>query len=492
MDMRVLDRHVALLVGAICLVGCDSGGLRLEPPQIQAADWSTAELRLSGLSPALYLDMDDDRLSAASDLRVVAEGAPLEVSRIDEHGVWVRPVSPLPLGQYEVTLSARGRVWRAAPMLTVVERLSPDSGADVGVDGEIDAAVDAMEDGGAVTLPGWTRVRRLVIDNTSGPEALSDFTILVSLSPDRIDYDAMSSDGADLRFTNDDGSTFLSYEIDRWDVGGRSAVWLRVPRIEAEASTEIRMYYGNPGAAPGESPEATWSAAHRGVWHMNEDLRDSTSAGNHGSDLNTIGVAALIGDGRWLNADTGHISVGSAESIDNIFEGGGTISALFRADGWGESRFGRIVDKSSSRRGDEGWALQLYQGGRGTDTLRMERGFRDAGSIAWVPPSGIVMLDTWHHVAVTYDDRTESPIRVYVDGIQVLSAPSGAAPSDAAQSDAANDLYIGNRAGSDDRTFDGILDEVRLEKGMRSSAWIAAQHRSINDAMISYLPEERR
>ena len=38
--------------------------------------------------------------------------------------------------------------------------------------------------------------------------------------------------------------------------------------------------------------------------------------------------------------------------------------------------------------------------------------------------------------------------------------------------------------------FDGVLDEVRLERATRSAEWIRVQHDSMRDALLDYGPIE--
>ncbi len=74
-----------------------------------------------------------------------------------------------------------------------------------------------------ITLAGYTR-----------PSTLTDFPALVRLSTNITDfsYSQFKSDiGGDLRFSASDGTTELDYEIDTWDSGGNSYVWIEVPLL---------------------------------------------------------------------------------------------------------------------------------------------------------------------------------------------------------------------------------------------------------------------
>jgi hypothetical protein len=53
-------------------------------------------------------------------------------------------------------------------------------------------------------------------------------------------------------------------------------------------------------------------------------------------------------------------------------------------------------------------------------------------------------------------------------------------------------LRIGNHAMVDTRCFDGVIDEIRIAAVARSNAWMAAQHASDSDSLLTFLPEEAR
>ncbi len=66
-----------------------------------------------------------------------------------------------------------------------------------------------------------------------------------------IDFTLLNSGGGDLRFTKDDGQTLLTYGIEVWNSGGKTAkVWVRLDVLPANSSIDIFMYYRNPSAFP--------------------------------------------------------------------------------------------------------------------------------------------------------------------------------------------------------------------------------------------------
>ena len=139
----------------------------------------------------------------------------------------------------------------------------------------------------------WSHRQQLTFDNSAQSETLTDFPVLIVLNAGNIDYTQTNDDGSDLRFFAADG-TELAYEIEQWNEGGDSSVWVRVPQITAGSSTDsIWMYYGNASAESGENPAGVWDSNFVGVWHLNAEqagtggtdvYKDSTAYGNDGID----------------------------------------------------------------------------------------------------------------------------------------------------------------------------------------------------------------
>jgi len=122
--------------------------------------------------------------------------------------------------------------------------------------------------------------------------------IRVHIDKTTFDYSKFKTAGADIRFTDKDG-TELDYEIEYWTdtEGSEDAVcWVLVPRITA-VSTYIDMiylYYGNAAAVDNQDKNALWLAANViAVWHFAEGegatVFDSSVTGADGTILNPSG-----------------------------------------------------------------------------------------------------------------------------------------------------------------------------------------------------------
>jgi len=89
----------------------------------------------------------------------------------------------------------------------------------------------------------WTRRCPTTITNNTGA-TLSEYQVKVAVS-----YDSdMRGDFADIRFTNNDGTTLLPYWIQSYVASTSATFLVKVPSIPSGTKT-IYMYYGNPVAS---------------------------------------------------------------------------------------------------------------------------------------------------------------------------------------------------------------------------------------------------
>ena len=210
------------------------------------------------------------------------------------------------------------------------------------------SSTDAVTSAGNLTLAtntgwynsGWKYRRKLTLDNTTSnlgttSETLTDFTILVVLTSSNIDYSNTQDSGQDLRFTDSDGTTLLSYEIEKWDEAGTSYVWVKIPQIDINSNTDsIYMYYGNTGASDAQNANNTWDNNYVSVWHLDEtsgtNISDSAGS-NSGTKVGSSDPQPATGqvDGAQdFSAD--YISVADSESLD--LTSSMTISGCVTAD----------------------------------------------------------------------------------------------------------------------------------------------------------------
>ncbi len=97
-------------------------------------------------------------------------------------------------------------------------------------------AVDfSLWEGTAFTA--WPRGTRLTFPGYTRSETLTNIPLLVTLSTNIPGFsyaDFANPFGGDLRFTDETGTTELSYEIEQWNTNGTSLVWVRVPLLTTQ------------------------------------------------------------------------------------------------------------------------------------------------------------------------------------------------------------------------------------------------------------------
>ena len=150
-----------------------------------------------------------------------------------------------------------------------------------------------------------------------------------------------------------------------------------------------------------------------------------------------------------------------------------TIEAWIYPTGWGPNfsvGYGTILDK-------EEFTLVLIKGVYGINCLGIKMNHQGSPSSLTTTPDSSVSLNGWHHVAVSYGYE-DSTIKIYINGVE-QSLAFNPAPAGKIVDNLNSDLSLGFYQNFG-YSFDGIIDEVRLWKVVRTS-------QEINANMASYL-----
>jgi hypothetical protein len=320
----------------------------------------------------------------------------------------------------------------------------------------------------------WTRRSRLTFLNQNLTAPLEAFPVLVILDESRVDYTHTKPGGEDLRFIDPDGSE-LPYEIEKWNPNGFSYVWVGVPRIEAHPSDDyIYLYYGYPDAAASQSPQGVWDpASFRAVWHLREDLIDSTGNTNDGVNQGSLQAAGVIANARYFDGGSDFVDAGNDPSLD--FTGGLSVEAWVRPSSV-DGNHHPVVTK-----GNHTWGLKILD----DDKFQF---FVEDGQGGY--PSAYSNNDAqegrWVYLVGVFDTTLGSNnILLYVNG--VLQSDKGTVASIPIDG---YDVHIGHNSEESSRYFVGTIDEVRLSSTARSAEWIDAQQHSMTDRFVLYGAKE--
>ena len=164
----------------------------------------------------------------------------------------------------------------------------------------------------------------------------------------------------------------------------------------------------------------------------------------------------------WFEgSDETVIVADTSNDNDDIFDGGGSVSAWIHPIGIGESSEGCIISKTNGTAGESGWILRMEGESGSTCEIGFLRG-HDSTDGSWDTDDRVITYGKWTHIVITYDDDAvgNNPI-FYINGSAVDSADV-VTPVGNEESDASQVLTIGNRTGATDRTFAGCITEVSL------------------------------
>ena len=141
-------------------------------------------------------------------------------------------------------------------------------------------------------------------------------------------------------------------------------------------------------------------------------------------------------------------------------------------NGWGESALGRLIDKRTNNSEVFNFMVE------GNNRRLFFTSYWSTNRGVWWSPNDVLSLNTWYYIALTYDASSVSNIpKIYLNGeslsLYVDSSPLGI------PSETSDPYIIGNR-GAHDRTFDGVIDSVRISNIIRSDEeiwqyWLLSQ-----------------
>lgn len=195
-------------------------------------------------------------------------------------------------------------------------------------------------------------------------------------------------------------------------------------------------------------------------WKLDET--SGTSAADSSVNTNT---GTLLNSPSWVTGKTNNglsfdgaddaVDVNSDASIDSLFSSGGTIAAWVYPDSAGEGNQGKIYDKRK---------MGLYVESTGMG-VRFVQEYATTDGV-WSTGNGKIPASQWTHIVVTYTVGTSNDPLIYINGVS-QTVTEDSTPLGAVQSDASHDGCIGQAADAGGgclatKTFDGIIDEVRL------------------------------
>lgn len=288
---------------------------------------------------------------------------------------------------------------------------------------------------------------------------LTNFPLLVRLSTSVSGFsygDFVLPRGGDMVFTDADGNP-LEHEVDEWNEGGTSYVWVKLPRMSR--GTTFTMHYGN-GASPVVDPTDVWREYHA-VWHFNEEVGPAFDASGNGRVAMPIGDArkdlvrtsGKVGYGRGKPQNS-NFSVGMAD-----FRHGGTLSI----SGW--FLFGGFNQLDIAGRTDFGMGTPYNS----TKIVAKVNGTSFTGT-----PGGHTGQYLTYLGYGVHDDKIE------VFGMGGKSAGNAGIKDTGTIAKGSMAEGTGNLTLPGVKVNNGNIDEVRIRKVATADAWVKADSDSMN------------
>jgi hypothetical protein len=346
--------------------------------------------------------------------------------------------------------------------------------------------------GGGVNINIWQEIQNdewrepdqikrmgLVFENNKQNEDFANFPVLVVLNSSRVDYGDFKAGGVDIRFYDENTTTELSYEIEEWDTGGDSYIWVKVPTASKKNNTDyIWMYWGDSTAGDVQDPGTVWSE-YKLVYHFAETsgttVADSaTTTAYDGTSASDLTVAdSLIGNGiACTDAPTKqYVDTGYREDLT-----GWTVEALLKADAAPE-----IMGAGGFANGPI-MGGQVYNIGWDHNSPTYLGGIqlRDDGA-GWLAANlGTLEADTWYYLAGVYDSSVPN-VKAYNNGVPQTTNTSVTGTLTAASVD----VCIGVEDNKNN-PINAIVDEVRISDQVRSAEWIEYTKKVLWDEYLYY------
>jgi len=328
--------------------------------------------------------------------------------------------------------------------------------------------------------------KTITIDHTQcGSSDSTNFTVLVSLSDNSLKTttnggSVQNANGYDIRFYSDSGyTTLLNWETESYDsTSGKCIFWVKIPTVSHTTDTVFYMKYGDATVTTfqGGSIGSAWSSNYQAVWHLSDAatgaINDSTSNGINGVPTSVSTTTGKIGNAAKFTGGTSNVSFPTDMAAFNSVK---SLSTSMWVQVTSFSNFDCFLTKMTP--GAYYNDFLVFQTG-GVLYTQVDNGSDGEG---YVTISSTDFITNKAHVVSTYDGTgttNADRLKIYVNGVQQTLTIDYTVPSVTADETGFNQ-YMGwyNTINS----FDGVLDEVRVNATTLSPDWITTEYNNQNN-----------
>jgi hypothetical protein len=202
----------------------------------------------------------------------------------------------------------------------------------------------AVDDSKSIQVQVKLYRRPIVIYNTQNQNTLSNYPVLITLdTASLISAGKMRSDCGDIRFTDTDGTTQLSYWIEPNTCNTQNTkIWVKVPLIPGGSTKMIYVYYGNPSATSVSSSAAVFGKEVSSVYGRDNYYVALILANREwvdgGTNLNIYGDDS----GKSINLPSSRIIYGT--TVTKVYL---STNGLLRWDNQRDNRYSNYLDTAS-------------------------------------------------------------------------------------------------------------------------------------------------
>lgn len=343
----------------------------------------------------------------------------------------------------------------------------------------------------------------------TGTETLTDFQALIKLDEGRYGFSyfdcADPAEGTDVWFSSDAaGNNVLACEIDTWNPGGSSYIWVKIPSLVR--GTKITMHWGDADAAA--AAKASFTAADvwtgfAGVWHMGKASGATPEPDASGNGLDAVptettlentttyprDLSEMIPDGGMvgksrINKTTSTLCQGlkvpdftGKVSNQSVFSVCGWFYATSTPNNW-RLFCSRPVTGYPNVNRAVGWDIQPYNGSSATKMGFVQQQTASSTSGKETVVSAVDVSESivgrWVYVCTTWNGTGSNGVKSYVDGALL---GQGKAIGAVANSDYG--MMIG-MYGTRATCWYGRYDELRMYNGVLSAARVKADYDTMN------------
>ncbi len=346
----------------------------------------------------------------------------------------------------------------------------------------------------------WEYRKKIEISlNSEISSDLSNFPVLVSVT-DSDFIKATESDGTDIIFTANDGTTRLAHEIERYNTStGEVIAWVKIPTLSASTGTDIYIYYKGIVEIDASS---VWDDNYRLVYHLNQtstgtvdEFTDVSDTGNDGTgggtgdmtqdeDRRPTQVEGKIGYGQRFGGPTNSNGNGNDGTGDYIWSqdvsewpgnNAGTSDNDTTVEFWAK------IDDDHSDEGNMDFFGYHASGNHNEFALFKVASLNLIAKGSLLDSDVDATTSDWTYLMIVYDPGGTS--KIYQDGelVEQVDGTSGnkgqrhngefVLGADVDKS--SGELVVNNE-------LQGDLDEFRISDTVRSADWAAASYATQN------------